>query len=125
MKCFNHHSQDAVGVCKSCLKGICTECATDIGGGIICSAECETTAKDNIQLIKNTVASQKDFKKGGAYLGPVFFTLMGLAFIGFGLYEKGFANFGFLFGGLFAVFGILLFFLNYRHANRNTDKSQA
>lgn len=121
MKCFNHHSNDAVGVCKNCLKGICIKCATDIGGGLACSIKCESEAKETIDLVKNTVASQKDFKQGGAYLGPAFFTLMGLGFIGFGLYEKGFANFGFLFGSLLALFGILLFVLNYRHANRKTN----
>ena len=121
MKCFNHHENDAVGVCKNCLKGICSECATDIGGGITCSEQCKLIAKDTIAMVKNSVASQKDFKKGGTYLGPLFFTLMGLGFIGFGLYEKGFGNFGFLFGSLFTLFGILLFILNYRHANRKTD----
>jgi len=118
MKCFNHHDQEAVGVCKSCLKGICANCATDIGGGITCSEECKIVAKDNIRLVKNSVDAQKDFKNGAAYLGPVFFIVMGLFFIGFSLYKKGFGEFGFIFGGIFTVFGILLLLFNYRHAKR-------
>ncbi|GAA0422354.1 hypothetical protein GCM10009133_33650 [Cocleimonas flava] len=118
MKCYNHHNHDAVGVCKSCLKGICTECATDIGGGITCSDECATNAKDSIALLKSTVASQKDFKKGGGYVAPIFFLLMGLGFIGFSLYKEGFGEFGYLFGGLFTLFGIAIAFLNYRHVKR-------
>ncbi|MGK0270625.1 MAG: hypothetical protein ACI88H_001272 [Cocleimonas sp.] len=118
MKCFNHHQQDAVGVCKSCLKGVCRECATDIGGGLACFDECTIVARSTIELVKNTVASQKDFKKGGAYLGPLFFIIMGLGFIGFGLYEKNFGTFGLLFGSLFAIFSVLLLILNFRHAKR-------
>ena len=118
MKCFNHHNQDAVGVCKSCLKGICSECATDIGGGITCSDECENIARDNIRLVKNTVDAQRDFKKGGAYLAPLYFFLMGAAFIGFGLYKKSFFEFGSLLGGLFCLFGVAMFIFNYRHAKR-------
>ncbi len=119
MKCFNHHNQDAVGVCKSCLKGICVNCATDIGGGITCSDECESVAKDNIRLVKNTVDAQRDFKKGGAYFGPFYLLLMGLAFIGFGQYKKSFFEFGTIIGGIFCVFGLLLFVINYRHAKRS------
>ena len=32
MKCFNHHEHDAVGVCKYCMKGVCEQCATEVGG---------------------------------------------------------------------------------------------
>jgi hypothetical protein len=34
MKCYYHHEVDAVGLCKSCSKGICPECAFDVGGGL-------------------------------------------------------------------------------------------
>lgn len=44
-------------------------------------------------MVKNTVASQQDFKKG-------------------------FAEFGMIFGNLFGLFGVVLFILNYRHAKR-------
>lgn len=118
MKCYNHNDNDAVGVCKSCLKGICTECATDIGGGLACSDECAQTARDSIDLVKRTVESQKDFRKGGALIGPMFFLFMGLGFIGFSLYKKGFGEFGYLFGGLFVFFGLIFFMYNRRYMKR-------
>ncbi|MBP7275989.1 MAG: hypothetical protein KBA51_07280, partial [Kiritimatiellae bacterium] len=34
MKCFNHEDRDAVGTCKSCGKGVCRECAVDMGKGL-------------------------------------------------------------------------------------------
>lgn len=44
MKCFNHSNADAVGVCKVCSKGICTDCLTDTGSGITCKTMCEEEA---------------------------------------------------------------------------------
>lgn len=40
MKCYNHHDTDAVGVCKNCGKGICTDCLTDTGNGVACTNSC-------------------------------------------------------------------------------------
>ncbi|MBU4189689.1 MAG: hypothetical protein KJ886_01655 [Candidatus Thermoplasmatota archaeon] len=31
MKCFYNPTRDAVGVCKNCGKGLCAECAVDVG----------------------------------------------------------------------------------------------
>lgn len=41
MHCFNHTSSSAVGVCKACQKGLCSECAVDVGMGIACKDSCE------------------------------------------------------------------------------------
>ena len=36
MNCFNHPNIPAVGICKYCQKGLCMECALDLGHGIAC-----------------------------------------------------------------------------------------
>ena len=36
MNCFNHPDVPAVGICKACQKGLCKECAFDLGHGIAC-----------------------------------------------------------------------------------------
>lgn len=41
MKCFAHPQSDAVGTCKYCFKGICTECAKDSGIGLVCGPQCQ------------------------------------------------------------------------------------
>ncbi len=41
MVCYYHRSVQAVGVCKNCHKGICEECAVDIGNGLACKSQCE------------------------------------------------------------------------------------
>jgi len=36
MNCFYHPQVSAVGICKYCQKGLCTECAVDLGHGMGC-----------------------------------------------------------------------------------------
>jgi hypothetical protein len=37
VNCFNHPDVPAIGFCKYCQKGLCKECAVDLGHGIACS----------------------------------------------------------------------------------------
>ena len=36
MNCFNHPRVVAVGICKYCQKGLCTDCVVDLGHGVAC-----------------------------------------------------------------------------------------
>jgi hypothetical protein len=40
-KCFNHHENETVAICKNCHKALCDECAADVGNGIVCRNSCE------------------------------------------------------------------------------------
>ena len=42
MNCFRHSPTAAVGICKTCFKAVCPECAVDVGNGLACKGECET-----------------------------------------------------------------------------------
>ncbi len=55
MKCYNHHSIEAVGVCKNCSKGICPDCLTDVGNGIACTASCAEELKAWKKQVKMNV----------------------------------------------------------------------
>lgn len=35
MKCFYHSQADARGICKNCSKGLCEECAVDVGNALL------------------------------------------------------------------------------------------
>jgi hypothetical protein len=41
MRCFNHVDREAIGFCKACCKGLCPECAVDLGFGLSCRGEHE------------------------------------------------------------------------------------
>lgn len=50
MKCYYHNDRDAVGQCKSCGKGLCTQCQVDLGKGLACKERCE---EDVLALIEH------------------------------------------------------------------------
>ena len=41
MNCFNHQDTSAVGLCKTCNKGVCSDCANSMETGIYCKDEHE------------------------------------------------------------------------------------
>jgi uncharacterized membrane protein len=51
MKCFYHPDADAVAICKNCNKGLCSECAVDVGNGIACKNNCE----DKVIALNKTI----------------------------------------------------------------------
>src|SRR2546430_6742511 len=55
MRCYYHHGKEAVGICKSCYKALCTECAVDIGKGLACKGRCEGDAKAIMLLIERNI----------------------------------------------------------------------
>ena len=75
MRCFNHAEVRAVGLCKSCAKGICHDCLTDLGDGLACKAKCEEKVTAlmayNEAAIAQGLKSLKYFQKnssGGSFL---------------------------------------------------------
>lgn len=118
MKCFTHQQVDALGVCRSCLKGVCVDCAIDIGDGIACRDSCEEKAKEIVNVLQTSIGAQKDFKKRGVYLFPLFCVSLGLVFMVSSYYARGWINFLSVSGAIFALFGIAMLWLNRRHAKR-------
>jgi hypothetical protein len=55
MRCFYHKDKDAVGSCKSCGKGLCVECAVDLGKGLACRGRCEESARAIIELVDRNI----------------------------------------------------------------------
>ena len=55
MRCFYHQDKEAVGTCKSCRKGVCIDCAVDLGKGLACRSRCEDTARALIALIDRNI----------------------------------------------------------------------
>jgi hypothetical protein len=78
MKCFYHPQIDAVAICKNCSKGICFECAVDVGNGVACKGKCEAEVQAVNQMIqrgiKNRNISGNYYKKM-----TVIWLLIGLA----------------------------------------------
>jgi len=115
MKCFYHAESDAVGTCKYCHKGICKQCAKDIGIGIVCNhdAVCETRAIE----INNVVDRNVKFSKNRSFVAlyAVFFFILGAFFIYHAatLQHVGFAATLHYYVGAFLVVFSLMFFARF------------
>jgi hypothetical protein len=59
MRCFYHHEKETVGQCKSCGKGVCAECAVDLGKGLACHGRCEEQVRALIELIDRNIELSK------------------------------------------------------------------
>ncbi len=65
MNCYNHPEYPAVGICKSCHKGLCKECAVDTGNGLACNTNCEEEVKAINELLTRGMKAYQ--KTGKAY----------------------------------------------------------
>ena len=84
MKCYYHNESDAVGTCKSCGKGLCPDCAADVGNGIACKNHCEEEVLAVNDLIERNKAAYK--KVRGIYSrNAVPYALLGGLFVLLGL----------------------------------------
>jgi cobalamin synthase len=79
MKCFNHTSTDAIGVCKHCNKGLCRECAVEAAGSLSCRGACEEQVALVNRLARQAGASYG--KTSRAYLrSTVVYFVLGVVF---------------------------------------------
>lgn len=114
MNCFYHPGTAAVGICKSCSKGLCPACAVDLGKGLACKGRCESDVAAIIKLVDNSIKRAPinnqlvDSAKVTRFVAPMFNLILGLFFIAFASYviiTTGFEAYSLFTGGL----GILFF----------------
>ena len=116
MKCFTHQAKDAVGICKACNKGICAECAADLGHSLACKSSCveqahlmDSTSKQRLSALKSSKRYQN--------LTPAFMVVMGLLLAYFGKYRYPRSEFTLTMG-----FGLLVFAGIYYFVMRKWNK---
>lgn len=106
MKCYNHHEVDAVGICKSCSKGLCPDCLTEVENGIACT----TTCVEDVQLLNSLVQRSKgSYQKtsGAMKNNSVIYTAFGIALIIFGVMDDRLTTFLVTLGILFILGAVL------------------
>ena len=78
MQCFLHQGVAAVGICRTCGKGICPTCAREIDRGIVCSDACAELALINHQIVERARRVYGIGVKPKIPLGAWFFGAVGL-----------------------------------------------
>lgn len=121
MKCFYDPTQDAVGTCKSCQKGLSHDHLVDLGQGLACKGRCEEDVRSLNALIERnkiaSVASNQILRRGSAtgYASGIFMALCGLVFILTAL-KVGDFGFSLYFGGIFVIYGLWSMYRVSRYA---------
>jgi len=112
MRCFYHQDKDAVGSCKSCGKGLCVECAVDLGKGLACRGRCEEDVRAVVELVDRNIKLQPTATRliqagGSARLaGSLFFLASGAVFLIFGLTSEREMTFVTILGVCFLAYGV-------------------
>ena len=114
MRCFVHRDKDAVGICRACGKGLCEDCAADLGHGLACKASCVERVELLNALNRRSAtiySSQKRYK----YVMPLFFVAFGLIlFLYCGVYYGQIISINSLTGLLMLAFGAFLYYVVVR-----------
>ena len=124
MKCYYHQDREAVGLCKSCNKGLCCHCVADVGNGLACRDRCEEQV-----LIVNAITdySARYIPKASsmlrnqrlAWLGMgLFLSMAGAVYVGLGILANSLLQ-AVLFGGPLCFGGLLGFVMAYRSPQVN------
>jgi hypothetical protein len=116
MNCYYHPSQPAVGICKHCQRGLCTDCITEVDDNLACKDRHEEQVRDVNKMLERNLQQAKRF--GSNYRrNAIFYFLSGALFAGFGLYQYRFAGLQALFLifiGLFLLYAAIANFLESR-----------
>ena len=114
MNCFNHQEKSAIGGCKHCYKGLCSDCMVDLGHGIACKNKHETEVENINMIISNNTKVYASASKN-TLIAPIFYLFLGLVFAGFGYSKGGMNSLGFILGAGFIVFGVIVLVLSLIH----------
>ena len=80
MKCYSHQDIDAIAICKNCHRGLCEDCASNVGNGQACRNRCE----DEVEFINKLLFKydSEAIKRANILLrNVIYLTLIGLTFI--------------------------------------------
>ncbi len=105
MKCYYHGEVDAVGTCKSCSKGLCRDCAIDLGKGLACEC-CKQDVTDLTTVIDRNIKVGSNFKniRKNGMVQFAFLALLGGAFLGTGIYY--YETFSITMGSIFILYSL-------------------
>lgn len=107
MRCFNHPDVDAVGSCKACSKGLCMECAADLGHGLACKAS-HVEAVENLNVLVTRNVRIGNINTRGKFIIPLFYGFIGAVFLLSGLITRTRASpFSITMGVGFLVFALV------------------
>lgn len=120
LDCFNHKNESAVGICKSCSKGVCHNCLNIINNTYVsCSEEiCKTNILEEYQIVERSkkIYGIGKYRSNKPTLSGLFYCMLGILLVAPHVYQLYFNKskfnildtFSLAFGCLILVWGIHL-----------------
>jgi len=75
MNCFHHQNRVAVATCKSCGKGLCSDCAAEVPNGIACKNRCEERVRWLNEMVDQSAriraVANKQVLRSGMFVGLI------------------------------------------------------
>lgn len=85
MNCYYHPKKAALGICKHCQRGLCTECIAEVDDSLACNDRHEEQV-GAMELLNTRNILQAE-RAGSAYVtNAIFYLLVGVLFSGYGVY---------------------------------------
>ena len=83
MNCFYHPDKPALGFCKHCQRGLCSDCAEFDDDVLACKDRHEKHVRELVQLTKQDILKSK--RAGSDYVrNTIFYGIVGILFTAFG-----------------------------------------
>ncbi len=117
MNCFFHPTEPAVGTCKHCGRGLCTQCAAVVDDVLACKDRHQEQVR-RINLVANRNALQAARLRSGYVRNAAFYGLVGLLFLGFGASQYRFLGLEAVFFMMIGVFLLYAAGANYLEAGK-------
>jgi len=82
--CYYHQDKPAVGLCKYCQRGLCSDCVALAGDSLACKNLHEEQVQAMELLMQKNILQSK--RVGSDYVrNTIFYGIVGLLFTGFGI----------------------------------------
>jgi sulfite exporter TauE/SafE len=82
--CYYHPDVPAIGLCKHCQRGLCSDCAALVGDVLACKDRHEEQVHEFAELTKQNILKSK--RIGSDYVrNTIFYGIVGVLFAVFGL----------------------------------------
>ena len=86
MNCYYHPEKSAVGLCKYCQRGLCSECGANAGDSLACRGLHEEQVRAMEALMQKNILQSK--RVGSDYLrNTIFYGVVGIFFTAFGAFQ--------------------------------------
>ena len=117
MLCFRHPDRPAIGICRHCGRGLCTECAVPVDEVLACKDSHEPRVAAMNRLLDRNIL-QATRTASGYLRNGVFYGLVGAAFVALGISQLRFLGLQAIFFALVGAFLLYAAVANLLEARR-------